>query len=228
MKTDTTYNPADLILVRSDNGDGGWSLHPPMSTDDAIANGLAPILAEGEANRIDNEWDRPNDDDYELAMSKLRPATENKINAYTVSDGVVTEDLNAETLDEAIDEAREWALGGSYEETTRVPFWINDEDGDTVYSGSVIVEVDNEPECEDGQEHDWQSPHELVGGLEENPGVQGLGGAKLMFSYVCSNCGCRKTVITDPSDDLDDVTYEDADEATLAWVAKNQEEEVDA
>lgn len=40
---------ADLILCRSDAGDGGWSLHPPGTTDEAIANGDARILASGEA-----------------------------------------------------------------------------------------------------------------------------------------------------------------------------------
>jgi len=41
-----------LILCRSDAGDGGWSLHPPGTTDEAIASGDAHILASGEAERL--------------------------------------------------------------------------------------------------------------------------------------------------------------------------------
>ena len=37
----------DLILCRSDAGDGGWSLHPHGTTDEAIASGDARILASG-------------------------------------------------------------------------------------------------------------------------------------------------------------------------------------
>lgn len=51
------------------------------------------------------------------------------------------------------------------------------------------------PDCEDGKEHDWQSPHELVGGIEENPGVWGHGGGAII-EECCMNCGCRKLTDT--------------------------------
>ncbi len=65
-----------LILVRSDAGDGGWSLHPAGSTNEQIAEGEAPILASGTATWDTGlrEWDRPNEADYlaaERAASKL-------------------------------------------------------------------------------------------------------------------------------------------------------------
>ncbi len=41
-----------LILVRSDSGDGAWSLHAPDATDAEIADGTAPALASGEGR-----WD---------------------------------------------------------------------------------------------------------------------------------------------------------------------------
>jgi hypothetical protein len=58
------------------------------------------------------------------------------------------------------------------------------------------VEVEPaEPECEDGQAHDWQAPHEIVGGIEENPGVWGHGGG-VYINQVCMHCGCGKTIDT--------------------------------
>ncbi len=37
----------DLVVCRSDTGDGGWSLHAPGSSDEAIATGDAPALVSG-------------------------------------------------------------------------------------------------------------------------------------------------------------------------------------
>ena len=57
----------DLVLCRSDCGDGGWSLHPAGSTDEQIASGDAPYLVSGTAQWVDGEWDRPNAQDYAKA-----------------------------------------------------------------------------------------------------------------------------------------------------------------
>lgn len=59
---------SDLILVRSDSGDGGWSLHAPDATDEDIASGDAPYLLSGEAEAIDGGWGRPNESDYAEAF----------------------------------------------------------------------------------------------------------------------------------------------------------------
>lgn len=63
----------DLVLCRSDRGDGGWSLHEPGSTDDEIASGDAPYLVSGPAEWDDQtgEWSRPNYDDYQAAIKEL-------------------------------------------------------------------------------------------------------------------------------------------------------------
>jgi hypothetical protein len=67
-----TNTAADLILVRSDAGDGGWSLHAPGSTDDQIAEGDASALADGEAEMGDDgEWNAPTPADYAAALAKL-------------------------------------------------------------------------------------------------------------------------------------------------------------
>ncbi|RLG43972.1 MAG: hypothetical protein DRN81_05510 [Thermoproteota archaeon] len=49
----------------------------------------------------------------------------------------------------------------------------------------------------EGHVHEWHNPHELLGGLEENPGVWGHGGARITVTEVC-RCGARRTVDSDP------------------------------
>jgi hypothetical protein len=61
-----------LILVRSDAGDGGWSLHVPSSTDEEIATGEAAALVAGTAEWINGEWSRPTQADYEVARNAIR------------------------------------------------------------------------------------------------------------------------------------------------------------
>ncbi|OFV82365.1 MAG: hypothetical protein A2Y78_08455 [Acidobacteria bacterium RBG_13_68_16] len=96
----------------------------------------------------------------------------------------------------------------------------------------TTIEPD-EPECADGHEHDWQAPHEVLGGLEENPGVWGNGGG-VIIKRVCAHCGTYKvtnTWATDPRNGTivkgNVVSYEDADEDSLAWVASLSEDSDD-
>ena len=51
-------------LVRSDLGDGGWSLHDAKDTDDEIAEGLSVVLASGESGY-------PSAEDYLKALTAL-------------------------------------------------------------------------------------------------------------------------------------------------------------
>jgi hypothetical protein len=58
-------NTYGLVLVRSDEGDGGWSLHTPEQIADAQAHNDAPeYMNAGPATLVDDEWDRPNQEDY--------------------------------------------------------------------------------------------------------------------------------------------------------------------
>jgi hypothetical protein len=66
----------EMVLVRSDMGDGGWSLHAPGSTDEQISEGHAPPLTCGPSDMNptddpDDLWDRPNRADYVDAMRAL-------------------------------------------------------------------------------------------------------------------------------------------------------------
>lgn len=71
----------DLILVRSDEGDGGWSLHSTKQIADAKAHNDAPeYLAAGPAqwdellNHGYGDWNRPNGHDYAEALSNVGAA----------------------------------------------------------------------------------------------------------------------------------------------------------
>ncbi len=62
------YTHDDLILIRSDTGDGGWSLHLRGHETD----GVPEILLSGEAELgAGDEWTRPDKRDYDEALSKV-------------------------------------------------------------------------------------------------------------------------------------------------------------
>jgi hypothetical protein len=81
-----------------------------------------------------------------------------------------------------------------------------------------------EPDCAEGQEHVWRSPHSVVGGCDSNPGVQGHGGGVIMHE-VCRHCGTHRVTdtwaqdMTDGTQGLTRVEYRDADAASRRWVA---------
>jgi hypothetical protein len=96
---------------------------------------------------------------------------------------------------EYVESGGDW---GDREETLwiKVYTWIEgiDESGEIVRVNKEThtVTLDPiEPDCKDGQEHDWQSPYEIVGGIEENPGVWGHGGG-VTITEVCMHCGCER------------------------------------
>jgi hypothetical protein len=61
-------------------------------------------------------------------------------------------------------------------------------------SHTVAIEP-TEPDCDAGEAHDWASPQSIVGGIDENPGVQGHGGG-VIATEVCLRCGCRRDTDT--------------------------------
>jgi hypothetical protein len=100
--------------------------------------------------------------------------------------------ITASSLAEALDLARANVDASNYEVTETI--WI-----DVRVSCELTGECDSdtvaldpsEPDCEEGHEHDWGSPHEVVGGLTENPGVFGHGGGVLIHE-VCAHCGSHR------------------------------------
>lgn len=55
---DDIYGPMDLILVRSEAGNGGWSLHDPRATAEDIRGGNEPLLS-GHGELLSDEWSEP-------------------------------------------------------------------------------------------------------------------------------------------------------------------------
>jgi hypothetical protein len=80
----------------------------------------------------------------------------------------------------------------------------------------------DEPYCTES-DHDWHSPHKVVGGIKSNPGVQGHGGG-VLITEVCVHCGCYRVMDTwaqNPEtgeQGLESVEYLDADDQSLAWI----------
>lgn len=113
--------------------------------------------------------------------------------------------FDAEDLDDAWNQAVEWTLDGAWGEggyvvTLYVRSDETDEDGDPVEERDEPVEIPQDEELLDehrrdhersGHEHEWESPHSLVGGLQENPGVQSHGGLHISAEYRCA-CGARR------------------------------------
>jgi hypothetical protein len=91
------------------------------------------------------------------------------------------------------------------------------------YRERITIEIEAEPDCE-AEEHDWQSPYEVVGGVKENPGVRGHGGG-VIIKECCAHCGRYRFTDTwaqrrDTGEQgLRRVSYEDADEVSREWMA---------
>lgn len=91
-----------------------------------------------------------------------------------------------------------------------------------------FIRITKEPEelpctCDTG--HEWCTPYEVLGGIKENPGCWGHGGG-VRYREVCRHCGSYMTVDTwaqDPEtgeQGLKSVSYEPADEKSLAWIER--------
>lgn len=99
--------------------------------------------------------------------------------------------------------AEEYVAEGDWGERTktswvRVYAWRGERGTDlaeeTRETHTIEIEPD-EPECSHDDGHDWQSPVEIVGGIESNPGVRGHGGG-VVVDECCVRCGCRRTTDT--------------------------------
>ena len=65
----TTYK---IEMVRSDMGDGGWSLHGVKKNSDPSDLDSYPLLVSGPSSMRKGEWVRPSPADYRRAQSVAR------------------------------------------------------------------------------------------------------------------------------------------------------------
>jgi len=126
----------------------------------------------------------------------------------------------------AYEAAREYVESGDWGEIQST-IWVSVlawPDGDKDEGSSFDISVDpREPHCIDGRLHDWCSPHKVVGGVRENPGVIGHGGGVLIIE-VCRHCGCYRQTNTwaqNPQtgeQGLESVKYIEPDQGSIDWV----------
>lgn len=141
------------------------------------------------------------EESVELARCALAESTEPR-EWKLYEEGHHYSTIQAGTMDEALDAAREGVDPANYPgvdgDGLRETIWVSvrvkcEATGE---EDSASVECDPEPpSCTAGQEHKWRAPHRLVGGLKDNPGIQGHGGG-ITIQEVCITCGCGKLVDT--------------------------------
>lgn len=147
---------------------------------------------------------------------------------YLCDDGNAEIEIEAESAYAA---AQEYVDGGDWGDRSKT-VWIDvyvtpiGDDGEAINDERerITIALDaEEPECKDGEEHEWRSPYSVVGGLEENPGVYGHGGG-VIITEVCAHCGRYRVTDTwaqnrnTGEQGLESVEYRDADEASSAWL----------
>ena len=123
--------------------------------------------------------------------------------------------ITATTIEGALAATRVWAREGDWDTssgTIWVDVYVESEHGDRLPDHNVNI-APPEPPCrpldmvsypdtgaaepprsgdvDSPEGHRWRSPHSIVGGIRENPGVYGHGGG-VTCAYVCTRCGCGK------------------------------------
>lgn len=132
--------------------------------------------------------------------------------SYTLrDDGGSTETIEATDLDDAREQAQEWAEGGEWN-LDAGPAHIDvriELDGETVDCVTVHLEQ-TAPPCGDRSSkraHEW-TPQQS--GCAENPGVHGHDGGVRIYE-VCSHCGQERVTDTAATDhsgrSCEEVTY---------------------
>ncbi len=84
-----------------------------------------------------------------------------------------------------------------------------------------------EPECQDSKEHEWKSPHDVVGGLESNPGVRSSSDGGVAGKECCAGCGVYK--MTDSRVEFmgtdhtfEEIAYAKRDDESMAFVLRTK------
>ena len=106
------------------------------------------------------------------------------------------------------------------------------ERGETIEEEKIEVRFDPPLPCEGDASRGkcrWDNPHELLGGLEENPGVRGHGGGAAIME-VCRTCGSYRETLTHDqdtgsSDEWEKTTrYLPPDGRSLEWSSRMSED----
>jgi hypothetical protein len=120
------------------------------------------------------------------------------MNTYKCDDGNAEVEITADSAQDAAEEYVSDGDWGEIESTTWINVYVQEVNKDREDVGGrercKVVLHPKVPSCTQ-DEHDWQSPHSIVGGLKENPGVHGHGGG-VTIAEVCMHCGCERVTDT--------------------------------
>jgi hypothetical protein len=141
---------------------------------------------------------------------------------YTVTDRMGSENIiDANSPEEA---AREYAEDGAYgqdERTVWVDVWVTEGEEDDEDEAEIITVTlePPEPDCAEGEGHDWQQPEWLGGPVGHGGGAIG--------TDVCARCGAYRhwdswAQRSDTGEQgLYRVEYSDADDRSSAWIEED-------
>lgn len=136
--------------------------------------------------------------------------------------------ITAGDMAEAIETATDTWQAGSFDVKCLIDVRVaalddeGEETGEVEFVAVECGEDEPEPCCVDEAGHDWQSPHEVVGGSDSNPGVWSVGGTAIEVKHCCSRCGRyrRETAYGSQRNpgQCDSVEYLPADDDSRAWI----------
>lgn len=198
----------------------------------AITNGLG-----ADAKTLGNGSGQKNGQRGQNKRNRKMENTTKKAN-YRLYENGDTEDIYAESMEDAIQQGDDWLRNawaddiepGSEEEFSgKVREIVYDEfgeideektdDGEATYF-EAMVKAD--PYDDSGCDHEWATPHSVLGGCDLNPGVWSNGGTKITQKWVCERCGRIRTVVDygcqrNPGDPLETEEIEEATSESMAW-----------
>jgi len=156
---------------------------------------------------------------------------EEYVTRFHLSDDGSSEEIESDDMDSAKEEAEELWKGGDWDEKCRISVriqeidWDDNDVGDPEWIAVECGEDPASPDC-DEDDHEWETPHAVVGGLDSNPGCWSTGGTSMKFKSVCKHCGIYRiehhTGAQYNPGEVDTVEYEDADEDSLKFVEENK------
>ncbi len=211
MNTQTTPRPNYRIYDRTGGG----------VTEDIYADTLEDAIEQGRKWIEQGSWGSSDDGIYRTITleCEVREIVYRADFPREIPDGLISEMLLEPAWDEGrisccVTPADTGWMKAALDAITGAEWGAEaDADGDTrlIWLGALTVDEtatnagqaydcsgthsDDIPECEaaEDSEHDWRSPHALVGGLRENPGYWSGGGTISISKSVCRCCGCYQT-----------------------------------
>lgn len=207
---------------------------------DQVAATATEGLAAEDRERIEDDETRPAnltvDDCANAIVALCRERVAPRAKRYKMfEDSGASKVIEADSLEEAMDEARDWATDGDYDERVMVEVWVRglDDDGeetDEYDSDEVMAGPAPEPpdtECgDDDSDHNWTRPQELVGGCDSNPGVWATGGTSMEFHEVCAKCGLYRRTYSagsqrNPGELEEQITYGRlGEDGQIEWIER--------